>query len=152
MCKNIANHKEKSSKYVFDFSNHVQRREEYKYKNFIERGFARSEAMSWSETGKNLTKKERQSLLEHLNKQYRGYNITLEDGTGSIMLEDYHDYATGQPALLMTEEFSGAYTIATQSPYAQNLDLNTEAGFDTASVADDILDFTERNPFGEVDE
>ena len=34
----------------------------------------------------------------------------------------------------------------------QNLDLNTEAGFDTLSVADDILDFTERNPFGEVDE
>ncbi len=80
------------------------------------------------------------------------YKITLEDGTGSIMLEDYHDYATGQPALLMNEEYTGTDTIATQSPYAQNLDLNTEAGFDTASVADDILDFTERNPFGEVDE
>ena len=68
------------------------------------------------------------------------------------MLEDYHDYATGQPALLMNEEYTGTDTIATQSPYAQNLDLNTEAGFDTLSVADDILDFTERNPFGEVDE
>ena len=30
-------------------------------------------------------------------------------------------------------------------------DLDTEAGFDTSSTADDILDFTERNPFGEVD-
>ena len=29
---------------------------------------------------------------------------------------------------------------------------NAEAGYDTASVTDDILDFTERNPFGEVDE
>ena len=33
-----------------------------------------------------------------------------------------------------------------------NLDLNKEAGFNTASLEDDILDFTERNPFGEVDE
>ena len=30
--------------------------------------------------------------------------------------------------------------------------MNSEAGYDTASTADDILDFTERNPFGEVDE
>jgi hypothetical protein len=43
------------------------------------------------------------------------------------------------------------YAIQTQSPYADNLDLDTEAGFDTASTADDILDFTERNPFGELD-
>ena len=43
-------------------------------------------------------------------------------------------------------------TVQTQSTYAQNLDLDTAAGFDTATVADDVLDFTERNPFGEVDE
>ena len=42
--------------------------------------------------------------------------------------------------------------IQTQSPYADNLDLNKEAGYDTVSTADDILDFTERNPFGEIDE
>ena len=42
--------------------------------------------------------------------------------------------------------------IQTQSPYAGNLDLNTEAGYDTLSTTDDILDFTERNPFGEIDE
>ena len=41
--------------------------------------------------------------------------------------------------------------IQTQSTYADNIDLDTAAGFDTASVSDDILDFTERNPFGEVD-
>ena len=33
-----------------------------------------------------------------------------------------------------------------------NLDLNAEAGYNTADVSDDILDFTERNPFGEIDE
>ena len=38
-----------------------------------------------------------------------------------------------------------------KSFYANNIDLDSEAGFDTASVGDDILDFTERNPFGEVD-
>ena len=85
------------------------------------------------------------------------HKLTLEygqevlTGVGSIMLEDYHDYSTGQPALLMQETFVTA-NIQTQSPYASNLDLNAEAGYDTASTADDILDFTERNPFGEVDE
>jgi len=73
-------------------------------------------------------------------------------GDGSIELEDYHDYATGQKSLLMLETFDGTDTIAVQSNYAQNLDMNAEAGYDTASTADDILDFTERNPFGEVDE
>jgi hypothetical protein len=36
--------------------------------------------------------------------------------------------------------------------YSDNLDLDTEAGFDTLSTADDILDFTERNPFGDPDQ
>ena len=88
------------------------------------------------------------------------HKVTLEsgqealDGAGSIQLEDYLSYATGQPAFIMQETFSGSTgsNIQTQSPYADNLDLNTEAGYDTASVSDDILDFTERNPFGEVDE
>ena len=44
-----------------------------------------------------------------------------------------------------------SYNIQTQSPYADNNDLDQQAGFDTSSTADDILDFTERNPFGEVD-
>jgi hypothetical protein len=85
------------------------------------------------------------------------YKIQLEygqevlTGRGSIQLEDYHDYDTGKPAFLMNEDFVTT-NIQTQSPYASNLDLNTEAGYDTASVTDDILDFTERNPFGEIDE
>ena len=32
------------------------------------------------------------------------------------------------------------------------LRIESDAGFGTASTADDILDFTERNPFGEIDE
>ena len=88
------------------------------------------------------------------------HKITLEvgqvalDGEGSIMLEDFLDYATGQPAFLMQETYSpGATSLQTQSPYASNLDLNSEAGYNTpADISDDILDFTERNPFGEVDE
>ena len=85
------------------------------------------------------------------------YKVTLEygqevlSGAGSIMLEDYHDYSTGQPSFLMNEDYVES-NIQTQSPYAGNLDLNTEAGYDTATLTDDILDFTERNPFGEVDE
>ena len=85
------------------------------------------------------------------------YKFTLEygqevlTGAGSIVLEDYHDYATGQPALLLNEDYV-ATSVQTQSPYAGNLDLNTEAGYDTLNTADDILDFTERNPFGEIDE
>ena len=65
----------------------------------------------------------------------------------------------GNPMYLIQEEFDdtttdgdAATTIQTKSVYADNLDLDTEAGFDTATVSDDILDFTERNPFGEVDE
>jgi hypothetical protein len=73
------------------------------------------------------------------------YQFTLEDGTGSLLLEN--DSADGQVQYLLNED----YAIQTQSLYAKNTDLDTEAGFDTASAADDILDFTERNPFGEVD-
>ena len=55
-------------------------------------------------------------------------------------LYDTVSYALSQLILLINKKF-----------YANNIDLDSEAGFDTASVGDDILDFTERNPFGEVD-
>ena len=82
------------------------------------------------------------------------YKFTLESGQvalggeGSIQLEQ--GFATGEPAFLLNEEFTAA-VIQTQSAYAANTDLDTEAGFDTASASDDILDFTERNPFGDED-
>jgi hypothetical protein len=79
------------------------------------------------------------------------YGVEVIYGKGSVQLEDYYNYSTGQPALLLNEDYAVS-NIQTQSPYADNLDLNTEAGYDTLAVSDDILDFTERNPFGEVDE
>ena len=80
------------------------------------------------------------------------HQVSLEDGTnedsssGALLLEN--DSATGDSNYMLLETFK----IQTQSPYADNIDLDNEAGFDTASTADDILDFTERNPFGEIDE
>src|SRR6056300_1723994 len=45
------------------------------------------------------------------------------------------------------------YNLATQTrDYADNAAYESDAGFGTTSTADDILDFTERNPFGEIDE
>ena len=44
------------------------------------------------------------------------------------------------------------YDQQTQQPYADNSTFESDAGFGTTSTTDDILDFTERNPFGEVDE
>ena len=92
------------------------------------------------------------SLNEYAYRFQLEYGQEALTGRGSIVLEDYHDYSTGQPAFLMNEEYTASEVVAKQSPYAGNLDLNTEAGYDTVGTADDILDFTERNPFGEVDE
>ena len=58
-----------------------------------------------------------------------------------------NDSADGQVQYFINED----YSIQEQSGYADNLDLDKEAGFDTASAQDDILDFTERNPFGDPD-
>jgi len=73
------------------------------------------------------------------------HQMTLEAETGSLLLEN--DSASGENNYFLLE----TYAIQTQSPYADNIDLDNEAGFDTSSVTDDILDFTERNPFGEID-
>ena len=78
--------------------------------------------------------------LDMLNHQ-----MTLEAEEGSLLLEN--DSASGESNYFLLE----SYEIQTQSPYADNIDLDNEAGFDTASVSDDILDFTERNPFGDED-
>ena len=68
-----------------------------------------------------------------------------DSGTGSILLES----STGETNYLINED----YSIQTQTrDYADNDTYETDAGFGTTSTADDILDFTERNPFGEVDE
>ena len=73
------------------------------------------------------------------------HQMSLENEDGALLLEA--DGADSSANYLLME----TYNIQSQSPYADNNDLDQQAGFDTSSTADDILDFTERNPFGEVD-
>ena len=74
------------------------------------------------------------------------HQMSLENEDGALLLEADGSDSSSNYLLLET------YALQTQSAYAQNNDLDSLAGFDTSSTADDILDFTERNPFGEVDE
>ena len=70
------------------------------------------------------------------------HQVSLENEDGAILLEgDEINY-------LILE----TYDQQTQQPYADNSTFESDAGFGTTSTNDDILDFTERNPFGEVDE
>lgn len=89
---------------------------------------------------------EDQYSLDQLNFQVELEEGTLDDSTASYLLLE-NDSADGKKQYFIDE----SYDLQTQSKYADNNDLDSEAGFDTASAADDILDFTERNPFGEVD-
>ena len=59
----------------------------------------------------------------------------------------------GQPIAIILSLLLSAITSLgiSHNSYADNIDLDNEAGFDTASTIDDILDFTERNPFGDPD-
>jgi len=67
------------------------------------------------------------------------------DASGAMLLES----TTGEINYLIDE----SYNLATQSQnYADNATYESDAGFGTTSTLDDILDFEERNPFGEVDE
>ena len=71
--------------------------------------------------------------LDQLQHQF---NLETATGTGSLLLES----STGEINYLINESFS----ITTQSKdFADNVAFEAE---------DDILDFTERNPIGEVDE
>ena len=75
------------------------------------------------------------------------FQFSLETGTsasGSIVLES----DIGETHYLINESF----TMTTQQPVDQGKAFETAAGTNTSSTEDDILDFSERNPFGEVDE
>ena len=75
------------------------------------------------------------------------FQFSLETGTsasGAITLES----DIGDIDYLINEEF----TMATQQPVDQGKAFETAAGTNTSSTEDDILDFSERNPFGEVDD
>lgn len=71
------------------------------------------------------------------------FQVQLENEDGAVLLEN--DSVDGEVQYFLLE----SYNIQTQSAFASNNDLDNEAGFDTASTADDILDFSESNPFGE---
>jgi len=81
------------------------------------------------------------------------HQITLEEGTavsGSLLLEST-DTTLGNIDFFILE--TDNFNLSTQTrDYADNDTYESDAGFGTESTADDILDFTERNPFGEVDE
>src|SRR6056300_1546386 len=82
--------------------------------------------------------------IDQLNYQF-SLETATDGGTGAILLES----STGELNYLINED----YNLATQTrDYADNAAYESDAGFGTTSTADDILDFTERNPFGEIDE
>ena len=75
--------------------------------------------------------------------------LQLEDG--SAMLLESTDTTLGNIDHLILE--NDTFNLAAQTrDYADNDTYESDAGFGTVSTDDDILDFTERNPFGEVDE
>ena len=84
------------------------------------------------------------SIEDSLSTDTMNFQFTLENEVGSFLLES----DTGEISYLINESF----TMATQQPTDQGKTFETEAGTTTSSTGDDILDFSERNPFGEVDE
>ena len=79
--------------------------------------------------------------IDQLNYQF-SLETATDGGTGAILLES----STGELNYLINED----YNLATQTrDYADNAAYESDAGFGTTSTADDILDFEEKNPFGE---
>ena len=72
------------------------------------------------------------------------FQFALENETGAFVLES----SIGAIDYFVNESF----TMATQQPADMGQIFETQAGTNTSSTADDILDFSERNPFGEVDD
>jgi len=72
------------------------------------------------------------------------FQFALENESGSFVIES----SIGAIDYFVNEDF----TMATQQPVDSGQAFETSAGTTTAATGDDILDFSERNPFGEVDE
>ena len=72
------------------------------------------------------------------------FQFTLENEVGSLLLES----DIGAINYFVNETF----TMATQQPVDTGKAFEDKAGTTTSSTSDDILDFSERNPFGEVDD
>jgi len=84
------------------------------------------------------------STEDSLSTDTMNFQFTLENEVGSFVLES----SIGAIDYLINEDF----TMATQQPSDDGQAFETQAGTNTSSTSDDILDFSERNPFGEVDE
>ena len=84
------------------------------------------------------------STEDSLSTDTMNFQFSLENETGSFVMES----SVGAIDYFVNEDF----TMATQQPVDQGQAFETAAGTNTSSTADDILDFSERNPFGEVDE
>ncbi len=84
------------------------------------------------------------STEDSLSTDTVNFQFSLENETGSFVMES----SVGAIDYLINEDF----TMATQQPVDQGQAFETAAGTNTSSTADDILDFSERNPFGEVDD
>ena len=84
------------------------------------------------------------STEDSLSTDTMNFQFSLENETGAFVMES----SVGAIDYLINEDF----TMATQQPVDQGQAFETAAGTNTSSTADDILDFSERNPFGEVDE
>ena len=84
------------------------------------------------------------STEDSLSTDTMNFQFSLENETGSFVMES----SVGAIDYLINEDF----TMATQQPVDQGQAVETAAGTNTSSTADDILDFSERNPFGEVDD
>ena len=84
------------------------------------------------------------STEDSLSTDTMNFQFSLENETGSFVMES----SVGAIEYLINEDF----TMATQQPVDQGQAFETAAGTNTSSTADDILDFSERNPFGEVDD
>ena len=84
------------------------------------------------------------STEDSLSTDTMNFQFTLENEVGSFVLEN----SIGAIDYIINEDF----TMSTQQAVDQGEAFETAAGTNTSSTADDILDFSERNPFGEVDE
>ena len=84
------------------------------------------------------------TVEDNLSVDTMQFQFALENETGSMLLES----DLGAINYFLNEDF----TMKTQQPVDDGQAFEDKAGTTTSSTTDDILDFSERNPFGEVDE
>ena len=84
------------------------------------------------------------TVEDNLSVDTMQFQFALENETGSLLLES----DLGAINYFLNEDF----TMKTQQPVDDGKAFEDKAGTTTSSTGDDILDFSERNPFGEVDD